>query len=93
MSDAGEAKASTSRDCSGRELTTDGLVLGSGLGADEDSAMSTGTSARAARRRTARWAGGGSDGGSVELGDGDAGENIGGGGGTGATANASSIKN
>ena len=59
----------------------------SGLGADEDSAMPT-----SARRRTARWAGGGSGGGSVELGDGDAGKNICGGGGTAATANASSIK-
>ena len=49
----GEAKASTSRGCSWRESSTDGIVLGSGLGADEDSARST-----SARWRTTRWAGG-----------------------------------
>ena len=87
MGDTGEAKASTSRRCSGRESSTDGLVGGSGLGANEDSAMST-----SARGRTARWTGGGSGGDGVELGDGG-GETLSGGGGRGTlTANASSIK-
>ena len=36
-----EAKAWTSRGCAGRKSSTDGLVLGSGLGANENSAMST----------------------------------------------------
>ena len=100
MGDAGEAKASTSRGCSGRDSCTGGLVLGFMLGADsdEDSEMST-----SARRRTARWPGGGGGGGSAEMGDGDAGgsaemgdgdagENIGGGGGIGiATTKAFSL--